>query len=151
MCDAVVPDVKPLNVTSTCNVLAVGSRTTVAKPVPGVVTGGISAAPVRLASNVIGTASAAGGRSARAEIMIIADRIFHLRPPHGGTVSAQIGAPHLPNVQLRFPPGGGGDQEPRLTHSPVNASKCPPWATWDGMRARAGANEGQGCRATRER
>jgi hypothetical protein len=75
MCDAVVPDVKPLNVTSTRNVLAAGSRTTVAKPVPGVMTGGISAAPVRLASNVIGTASAAGGRSARAEIMIIADTI----------------------------------------------------------------------------
>jgi hypothetical protein len=53
MCDAVVPEVKSLNVTSTCNVLAVGSRTTVAKPVPSVVTGGISAAPVRLASNVI--------------------------------------------------------------------------------------------------
>jgi hypothetical protein len=44
MCEAVVPDVKPLNVTSTCSVLAAGSSTTVAKPVPGEPVGGTSSA-----------------------------------------------------------------------------------------------------------
>jgi hypothetical protein len=68
ICDAVVPDVKPLNVTSTCKVWAVGSITTVVKPVPVDVVGGISAAPVRLASKVIGIASAAGDCSIRAAI-----------------------------------------------------------------------------------
>ena len=59
ICEAVVPEVSPLNVTSTCNVCAAGSKTTVAKPVPVVAVGGISAAPVRLAPKVIGVANAA--------------------------------------------------------------------------------------------
>src|SRR5436305_9469540 len=58
ICEAVVPEVSPLNVTSTCNVCAAGSKTAVAKPVPVVAVGGISAAPVRLAPKVIGVANA---------------------------------------------------------------------------------------------
>jgi hypothetical protein len=46
------------NVTSTCSVLAVGSKITVVWPVPGDPVGGISAAPVRVAVNVIGIACA---------------------------------------------------------------------------------------------
>jgi hypothetical protein len=42
MCEAVVTEVKPLNVTLTCIVWAVGSNTTVAKPVAGEPVGGTS-------------------------------------------------------------------------------------------------------------
>src|SRR5207302_1622595 len=68
MCAIVSVDVKPLNVALTCNVWAVGSRITVASPVPGEATGGTSFAPERLPTNVIGTAWAAGVCSIRAPI-----------------------------------------------------------------------------------
>jgi hypothetical protein len=60
ICDAVVPAVKPLNVTSTNNVFATSSVITVAKPVPGDAFGGDSPGPVRLAVYVITFAWAAG-------------------------------------------------------------------------------------------
>ena len=53
MCDAVVPVVKPLNVTSTNNVFATLSVITIADPVPGDPFGGDSPGPVRLAEYVI--------------------------------------------------------------------------------------------------
>src|SRR5206468_3836225 len=68
MCAATSFDVKPLNVALTCNVWAVGSRITVASPVPGEATGGTSFAPERLPTNVIGTAWAANVCSIRAPI-----------------------------------------------------------------------------------
>jgi hypothetical protein len=60
ICDAVVPAVKPLNVTSTNNVFATSFVITVAKPVPGDAFGGDSPGPVRLAVYVITFAWAAG-------------------------------------------------------------------------------------------
>jgi len=66
MCAAVVFEVNPLNVALTCNVWAVGSSTTVAKPVPAGLTGGTSFAPERFTAKVIGTAWAAGTGSIRA-------------------------------------------------------------------------------------
>jgi hypothetical protein len=68
MCAAVSFDVKPLNVALICIVWAVGSSTTVARPVPGDTTGGTSFAPERLPANVIGIALAAGACSIRAPI-----------------------------------------------------------------------------------
>src|SRR6266404_2044386 len=58
MCAATVFDVRPLNVALTCNVWAVGSRITVASPVPGDTTGGTSFAPLRFAVKMIGIALA---------------------------------------------------------------------------------------------
>jgi len=66
MCAAVVPEVNPLNIALTVNVLASGSSTTVAEPVPAGLTGGTSFAPERFSSKVIGTAWAAGTGSIRA-------------------------------------------------------------------------------------
>jgi hypothetical protein len=51
MCEAVVPELKPLNVTWTLSVLATGSNTTVADP-----RGGNGSAFVRLAVKVVGFA-----------------------------------------------------------------------------------------------
>jgi hypothetical protein len=53
ICDAVVPEVKPVNVTSTNNVFATSSVITVADPVPGDAFGGDSAGPERFAPYVI--------------------------------------------------------------------------------------------------
>src|SRR5205823_7589327 len=58
MCAATVFDVRPLNVALTCSVCAVGSRITVASPVPGDTTAGTSFAPLRFAVKVIGIALA---------------------------------------------------------------------------------------------
>jgi hypothetical protein len=63
MCAAMSGDVKPLNVTLTCNVWAVGSNTTDAEPIPGEAFGGFSFEPARLTTKVIGVASAAGAAS----------------------------------------------------------------------------------------
>jgi hypothetical protein len=60
MCDAVVPVSRPLSVTSTCSVLATGSSTAVAWPVPGEPVGGTSFVPSRVLRNVIAAASVAG-------------------------------------------------------------------------------------------
>src|SRR2546423_7482057 len=59
MCAAVSLEVKPLNVTLIWIVWAVGSSTTVARPVPGETTAGTSFAPLRLPTKVSGTAWAA--------------------------------------------------------------------------------------------
>jgi hypothetical protein len=48
MCAATVFEVKPLNVTLSCSVWAIGSSTTVAKPVPAGLTGGTSFAPEKV-------------------------------------------------------------------------------------------------------
>ena len=61
MCAATSFDVKPLKVALICIVWAVGSSTTVARPVPGEATGGTSFAPARLPTKVIGSASAGTG------------------------------------------------------------------------------------------
>src|SRR5215469_3036176 len=53
MCDAVVPDVNPLKITTTSIVLRVVFRNTVACAVPMEGVAGISLAPVRLADKVI--------------------------------------------------------------------------------------------------
>src|SRR5215831_4558621 len=66
MCAIVSFDVRPLNVALTWSVCAVGSSITVAVPVAGVVTGGTSLAPLRSPTNVMGTAGAGVGCSARA-------------------------------------------------------------------------------------
>jgi hypothetical protein len=63
MCAAVSVDVKPLNVTLTCSVWAVGSRNIVARPVPGEALEGTSFAPERLPTKVIIIAWAAGAGS----------------------------------------------------------------------------------------
>src|SRR5580704_8295391 len=60
MCAATSFDVKPLNVAVTCSVWAVGSRTIVARPVPGEGVAGFSFAPERFAVKVIGFAWVAG-------------------------------------------------------------------------------------------
>lgn len=65
MCEAVVPEVRPPNVSFTCSVLAVGSRNTIAKPAPGVLTTGTSFAPERTVVKVIGLALAAELTEAR--------------------------------------------------------------------------------------
>jgi hypothetical protein len=70
ICDAVVPAVKPLKVTSTNNVFATLSVVTVAKPVPGDMFGGDSAGPERLAVYVIIVAWLAEIGSMSAAIMI---------------------------------------------------------------------------------
>jgi hypothetical protein len=69
ICDAVVPEVKPLNVTSTNNVCATSSVVTVAKPVPGDMFGGDSGGPERLAVYVIIVAWLAEIGSTSAAIM----------------------------------------------------------------------------------
>src|SRR5215470_17092783 len=66
MCAMVTIDVRPLNVALTWSVWAVGSSITVAVPVAGVATGGTSLAPLRLPTNVMGTAGAGVDCSARA-------------------------------------------------------------------------------------
>src|SRR5262245_17813586 len=70
MCAALVFEVNPLNVALTCIVWAVGSSTTVAKPVPAGLTGGTSFAPERFKSKVIGIAWAAGTGSIRAAVIM---------------------------------------------------------------------------------
>src|SRR5580704_776541 len=60
MCAATSFDVKPLNVAVTCSVWAVGSRTIVARPVPGEGVAVFSFAPDRFAVKVIGFAWVAG-------------------------------------------------------------------------------------------
>src|SRR5258706_15575914 len=52
LCAAVVLDVRPLNVTLTCKVCAVGSSVTCALPVPGEMTAGFSFAPESTAVHV---------------------------------------------------------------------------------------------------
>src|SRR6266542_4577626 len=52
MCDAAVPATRPLKLTCTRIVLAMVSRVTVVNPVPGEAFGGLSAGPLRLATNV---------------------------------------------------------------------------------------------------
>jgi len=75
MCAAVSGVVRPLNVAAICIVLAVGSNTIVARPVPGEPVGGVSFAPERSAVKVIGIAWAAGAGSIRgAAIMTNAGR-----------------------------------------------------------------------------
>ena len=56
MCAATSFDVKPLNVAFICIVWAVGSSTTVAKPVAVEATGGTSFVAARLATKVVGIA-----------------------------------------------------------------------------------------------
>jgi hypothetical protein len=80
MCEAVVGEVRPPNVTFTCSVLAVGSRNTVANPAPGVVTAGTSFAPERLVVNVIGIAWAAGADSVSVAIIINAGDKYRIPP-----------------------------------------------------------------------
>jgi hypothetical protein len=62
MCAIVSAIVKPLNVALIVSVwaVAVTSSTTVATPVPGELLGGLSFAPLRLATKVVVAASAAG-------------------------------------------------------------------------------------------
>jgi hypothetical protein len=76
MCAATSFDVKPLNVALTCSVWAVGSNIIVAVPVPGVATGGTSFAPLRLPTNVIGTAWTAGAWNVRAANRISAGETY---------------------------------------------------------------------------
>src|SRR5215469_7159484 len=66
MCAMVAFDVRPLNVALTWSVCAVGSSIAVAVPVAGVATGGTSLEPLRLPTNVMGTAGAGVDCSARA-------------------------------------------------------------------------------------
>ena|SRR6516162_2957009 len=70
MCEAVVPEVKPLNVTWTCSVPAVGSSVIVAEPFAVDTVGGTSSAGVRFAVKVIGLADVAAAGSIRAAISI---------------------------------------------------------------------------------
>ena len=56
MCEAVVPEPRPLNVTWTRSVLAAGSKVIAANPVAVEPVAGTSSAPVRLAWNVVGAA-----------------------------------------------------------------------------------------------
>ena len=69
MCDAVVRPVNPLNVTLTCNVLAAGSRMTMAVPVPNEEVAGFSLLPLRLATKAIGAAWLAGTAMIRAAMI----------------------------------------------------------------------------------
>src|SRR6516165_10065195 len=66
MCAIMVFEVKPLNVTWTLSVLAAGSSVIVADPVAGELLDGISFAPKRLVTKVVGFAWAAAAGSIRA-------------------------------------------------------------------------------------
>jgi hypothetical protein len=79
MCAAIVFEVKPLNVTLTWSVCAAASNITVARPVPGVATGGPSFAPERLAEKVIGFAVATVDGNAKAAIIISAGETLRIQ------------------------------------------------------------------------
>src|SRR5689334_20356772 len=66
MCAIVSGVVRPLNVTLICIVWAIGSSTTDADPVADELTGGISFAPKRLVTKVVGFAWAPAAGSIRA-------------------------------------------------------------------------------------
>ena len=124
MCDAVVPLESPLNVTLTCIVLSIVSITTVAEPVPDEPLGGTSSEPVRLATNVIESASATDADSIKKVAMAIA------------AIRSVRFIVYLPSKRLGNLPGSGLTVEtsphtfpncsvvPEGTHAAVKAPSC---------------------------
>src|SRR6516225_1103535 len=99
MCDAVVPEPRPLKFTPTLMILATGLITTTAAPVPAEPVGGTSFEPTSLATNRRFCACEAGTnrhvapmkpRSSAAHLIAVARREqFMSRPPHGAVAPLQ--------------------------------------------------------------